>query len=263
VGEARRRAFADACWLAERLVCCSEHLREEVIRAGHLSDERVVSLSPGLLAPGVGDVAVSVGATPGLEHGEFLVYPADCRPSKNHALLLTAFGMYRARHPESPLKLVCVGQPDGGSPALREAVQRMGLARSVFLIEHASQSRRRALLDGCRAVIYPSLYEASGQGIVEAIAAGKPLLCSHTPALAEVAQDAAVYFDPRRPDEIAHALDSMTGSEALAGLASRTRQRAATLEHEVEQAVTTCLAVVRAAAGQAARRLPQASRHSA
>ena len=58
----------------------------------------------------------------------FLFYPAQFWPHKNHRLLLTAFGMYRARHPDSDLKLVCTGALERGLAYYRDAAARMGLA---------------------------------------------------------------------------------------------------------------------------------------
>ena len=55
-------------------------------------------------------------------------------------------------------------------------------------------------------VIFPSLCEGFGIPVLEAFYFRKPLLLSRTASLPEVAADAALYFDPTQPQEIAQAL---------------------------------------------------------
>jgi len=62
--------------------------------------------------------------------------------------------------------------------------------------------------------------------ILEAMAFGKPVLCSNVTSLPEVGGDAAIYFDPRKPDSIVNALESLDGNpQLLASLAERGRLR--------------------------------------
>jgi glycosyltransferase involved in cell wall biosynthesis len=55
-------------------------------------------------------------------------------------------------------------------------------------------------MTSCLAVIFPSLYEGFGMPVIEAMAAGKPVLCSNVTSLPEIAGGAALLFDPRKPE---------------------------------------------------------------
>jgi len=59
------------------------------------------------------------------------------------------------------------------------------------------------LYSGATVFVFPSLYEGFGLPLLEAMACGAPVACSKTSVLPEVAGEAAAYFDPGRPDEIA------------------------------------------------------------
>ena len=56
------------------------------------------------------------------------------------------------------------------------------------------------------AFIFPSLNEGFGIPVLESFFFNKPLLCSNSSSLPEIAGDAAIYFDPADPDDIAKAI---------------------------------------------------------
>jgi hypothetical protein len=164
----------------------------------------------------------------GLKRDHFLLYPANFWPHKNHEMLLTAMGMYLSRHRESDLKLVCTGAPDARMECLRDFAERMGLGRRIRFPGFLPDGEFAALLQSCRAVIFPSLYEGFGMPILEAMAFGKPVLCSHATSLPEVAGDAALFFDPRRPAEIVGVIERVeSDSELVSRLIERGYQRLA------------------------------------
>jgi glycosyltransferase involved in cell wall biosynthesis len=55
-------------------------------------------------------------------------------------------------------------------------------------------------------LVFPSLYEGFGQPPLEAMACGCPVACSRAASLPEVCGDAARYFDPHDPAQIAEAV---------------------------------------------------------
>lgn len=63
------------------------------------------------------------------------------------------------------------------------------------------EAAKDALLRGCRALLHVSLYEGYGLPVLEGLAHGIPVLCSELPPHREIADDDALFVDPR--DEIA------------------------------------------------------------
>ena len=52
-------------------------------------------------------------------------------------------------------------------------------------------------------LVFPSLYEGFGQPPLEAMACGCPVAVSRAGSLPEACGDAAAYFDPEEPEDIA------------------------------------------------------------
>ena len=71
------------------------------------------------------------------------------------------------------------------------------------LLGRVSEDELRALYAGASAFAYPSLYEGFGLPILEAMAAGAPVLTSDVSSLPEVAGDAALLVDPHDAAAIA------------------------------------------------------------
>jgi glycosyltransferase involved in cell wall biosynthesis len=90
---------------------------------------------------------------------------------------------------------------------MRTVVHQMGLEEQVIFAGFVSSADYGCLLNGCKAMVFPSLFEGFGLPVLEAMRFGKPVFCSSTTSLPEVGGDAAGTFDPRRPQEILQALE--------------------------------------------------------
>jgi glycosyltransferase involved in cell wall biosynthesis len=73
----------------------------------------------------------------------------------------------------------------------------------------------RALYQEALAFVFPSAYEGFGLPLLEAMAAGTPVICSSLTALPEVAGDAALYIKDFSPEEIATLMLKVAGSADL------------------------------------------------
>ena len=71
------------------------------------------------------------------------------------------------------------------------------------------------LYSGASAFIYPSLYEGFGLPVLEAMACGCPVICSHAASLPEVAGDAALFIDPAEPDDLSCKIEQVVQDTTL------------------------------------------------
>jgi glycosyltransferase involved in cell wall biosynthesis len=232
--EERAENFFRAAAAADRLVCISVYVRDQVCRATGLGTawvKRVHISLPDRLGPCEPAALPALLQHHGLTRGRYLIYPANTWPHKNHEMLLAAAGIYFARHPASDLKIVCPGVSDEPrGQALKAAARRMGLSERAIFPGFLDERHLAGLFAGARALIFPSLFEGFGMPLLEAMAQGVPVLSANTTSLPEVAGDAALLFDPRRPDAIVAAIEAIEGEPQLAGrLAAAGRARATAL----------------------------------
>jgi len=123
---------------------------------------------------------------------------------------------------------VFTGALNGGEDAIKQAVMQMGLEKRVHFLGFVPEEKLAAVWFGCEFLIFPSLYEGFGIPVLEAMSIGKPVLCSNTTSLPEVAGKAALYFDPRKPGDIVNCLERVSKNPSLRkGLVERGYARAA------------------------------------
>jgi glycosyltransferase involved in cell wall biosynthesis len=93
---------------------------------------------------------------------------------------------------------------------------------------HVSDEELVGLYAGCAATVQPSLYEGFGLAVLEGMAAGAPVIVAQTPALLEVAGDAAMTFAPRDSAALTHSLtQALAGGPQIEMLRARGQARAA------------------------------------
>jgi glycosyltransferase involved in cell wall biosynthesis len=121
--------------------------------------------------------------------------------------------------PDTP-PLVLVGPPGWG-----EEVDTRGSA--VLVRQHVPRPVLQRLVTSAAAVVMPSLYEGFGLPVLEAMAAGTPVIASDIPAHREVGADTIRYFAPRSSDELAEQIGELARTGPSHPQLARARTRAA------------------------------------
>jgi glycosyltransferase involved in cell wall biosynthesis len=223
-----------------RIVCSTDYVRDIALGCEEVQPARVASLSPGrlLVQPTVdGATTARLVAKYGLSGTIFLLLPGDVERRHNHSLIMTAFAQFRSREPDSELVLVSTAADSVEREHLRLAVERMGLQPFVRFTPGVSIEEKTALIGASHAVLVASLYETIGESILQAMALGRPVLCSETASLAEITGGVALTFDQHRPDSLAHLLSSVEREpDRIDRVGELGRQRLAALDTPADSA---------------------------
>ena len=138
----------------------------------------------------------------------YLYYPANFWPHKNHRLLFRALALFRQRHGWVPT-LVLSGGSVPGSEDWRSAAEKLSLEDEIHYLGHVPEKDLPLLYECATAMVFPSLFEGFGIPVVEALRSDCPVLCSHATSLPEIAEDAALYFDPQDPEDLCDRLGDL------------------------------------------------------
>jgi len=191
--------------------------------AGHLDLRRVEVVGEGVS----GDLALPADAADRarrlqLPDGGYLLTLATLEPRKGLDVLIAALAQAG-----TDLPLLVVGQPGWGGVDPDDLARREGLTPGrVRALGRLSDADLATVLDRATVLVMPSRAEGFGLPVLEAMAAGTPVVCSADPALAEVGGDAVRTAPVGDAEALGAALDEVLGDAGLrAGMVERGRTR--------------------------------------
>jgi len=152
---------------------------------------------------------------------------------KNYQRLIDAFSSVLEEVPEA--HLVLIGDGGNRSQLEQEAVAQ-GIKQRVTFLGECPRDDVYAALHELDLFVMPSLWEGFCNAIVEAMAAGLPVVCSDISTLREVVGNAATYVDPEDPDDITRGIvDVLEEGEREKEKRGRTCRRRAVDNYSVER----------------------------
>lgn len=229
---ARERWYRTLCAQASMVAVASTWTKRDVEAQYRLPADRVVVVpwAPPTSAYRAPDSEAEEAARRRLGvPADYVLYPAQTWPHKNHVNLVRALAALRERD-GLRVPLVASGHRNEHFPAIAAEVTRLGLDDQVHWTGFVSTEELVALYAGARAVVIPTRFEAASAPLWEAFLAGVPAACSNVTSLPEQAGDAALIFDPDDIAGMAEAIRRLwTDAELRTFLVRRGRERIASL----------------------------------
>ena len=204
----------------------STHIADQVITISHFSKQTIVKhhrISPKkvtvahLCADERFYRAAEIAAAPTCslpQANNYVVYPANHWFHKNHDNLLLALKKLKEEQ-NICINAVFTGYDVPGGYQITDKADEYGLSEQVYLTGYVSVPELAYLYQHARALIFPSLFEGFGIPLVEAMAAGCPVLTAEITSLPEITLDAAIYFNPESIKSIAQALERVWDDKTL------------------------------------------------
>lgn len=121
---------------------------------------------------------------------EFILYLGNLEPRKNLSRLVRAYRRLREWEGEVP-PLVLAGEATWLSEGLFEEIRDLGLEGEVLRPGYVAEEELALWYGAATMFVYPSRYEGFGLPVVEAMAAGVPVIAADIEVMREVAGDAA------------------------------------------------------------------------
>ena len=227
--EAREANHQLALELSERVICISDAVRQDVQKNFDIPLKKLVTIWPIPSSYFWMDLPDGVSAKIQKKYklvDDYLFYPAHAWPHKNHETLVDAFVILQKRFPK--LKLVLAGGKFALDHPTRIKIEKHGLQGSVMHFDYCSPLDIRCLMEGAKALVYPSIFEGFGLPVAEAIIVGTPVVCSDIAPLKEVGGDAISTFRPGDEDSLVRAVEKiLMDSQFRESMLAKARERKA------------------------------------
>ena len=136
---------------------------------------------------------------------KFILFIGTIQPRKNLSNLLLAFADFQKKFPYQDLHLVIAGK------ANKKIFAKVKLKKikKVIFTGFIEEKDKPALIQACYIFAFPSFFEGFSLPVLEAMAAGKPIIASRLAPIEEFAKDCLLFFNPFSPKEICSTIEKI------------------------------------------------------
>ena len=196
---------------AVAILCESSHVKGDIIKFINITPEKilVVPAPPQVSLLRNRDDFQKIDYLP----ENYILYPAQFWPHKNHLRLIEAFQLVRQSFPE--YRLVLTGKKAFDYDKVFKKITDLGLNDLVIHLGYVPQTDMPALYRGATVLVMPTLFESISIPVYEAFALGVPVCASGVVAIPEQIQDAGLLFDPHDVGDIAKKIIALLSSSEL------------------------------------------------
>jgi glycosyltransferase involved in cell wall biosynthesis len=186
----------------------TNHVKQEIVNfTGVSSDKIIVTPEAADEIPGEAKTVVN------LVDKKFIFYAGRAQPHKNLEKLIQSFEILYTSQPE--LYLVLVGKKDSSYERTEKLAAQSPARENIVFTGFIEDVELKWLYQNTQVYVFPSLSEGFGLPGLEAMVHGCPVVSSNATCLPEVYEDAAIYFDPSNPQEIAEKISSVLNNSEL------------------------------------------------
>lgn len=143
----------------------------------------------------------------------YLLFIGRLESKKNIFNILQSFFVLKEKYPQ--LQLVLEGACGYGWEAAQELINNSQYRDDVVVTGYVPGQDLANLLLGANVFLFPTLYEGFGLPILEAMAAGVPVLISNINPHLEIAAGAAPAADPYDPADMADKISGLLSNQQL------------------------------------------------
>jgi glycosyltransferase involved in cell wall biosynthesis len=195
---------------AQVVITLSEYSRHDIIRCLDVAPDKVKAIH--LDAPDYFQINTLHKSKIKLPKN-YLFYPANTWPHKNHPRLLQAFSRIVNNFPE--VKLLFSGYSYDALSDIKHLISKFKLKDHVSFLGYVKDSDMPFVFKNAIGLIFPSLFEGFGIPLVEAMKSKCPIVCSSSSSIPEIVGNAGLYFDPLSVSDISVKLNRFLSDNDL------------------------------------------------
>lgn len=213
-----------SCWWARKIIAVSENTRKDLVQLYKIPAEKITVVYEGYNAD---SKSRNTNYKPQTSiESPYLLFVGRLEERKNVIGTINAFKILKETY-HIPHKLVLAGKPGYGYQKIQQALaaseaspqlnrdETLGISRDIIETGFVSEAEKWHLLSQADVFLFPSFYEGFGLPILEAQAAGVPVITSRAASMEEVAGIKSVLVNPNDHQEIAQAAHQLLEDQPL------------------------------------------------
>ena len=184
-----------SCKIADTVFTVSEYTKKDLLQRIEVSESKLKVIGEGVHKDFFQEKMPPIVDKP------YFFYAGSLSPRKNLSRVLEAFNSIVNKVPHH---LYITGLKNWGDISYIDEYE--SIKDRIHILGYISEKDLLAMYQHADALVFPSLYEGFGLPILEAQAAGCPVITSNVTACPETAGDAALIVNPYSVEEIADAM---------------------------------------------------------
>lgn len=212
-----KKVFTSTVHRAAHIIAVSQYTKTEIVKHFGGDGNNISVVYEGLPSFGTSKISDSVLETHRARFGlakPYVFFVGVWRPHKNLVGLLGAFAALKAQIGPRYL-LVLGGEEDPRYPEIRKTWQELGLEKDVICPGFIPEAELPIWYGASSLVVIPSFLEGFGLVGLEALSCGASVAASCGGATPEILKDAAAYFDPADPADMARVMRAVLETEGM------------------------------------------------
>lgn len=201
----RNWSISLAVRFADKLIAVSRDTKTDIIKTYKIISKKIKIIYEGI------DIKRFKNNQSVSKYTNYILFVGTVQPRKNLVRLIEAFSNLQ----DKKITLLIAGKLGWLYEDIIEAPCRFGVEDRVVFLGRVSDSKLVSLYKEARLFILPSITEGFGLPILEAQAAGIPVVCSRRGALPEVAGNGAFFVNPLSVDNIKRGLEKILRDKGL------------------------------------------------
>ncbi len=210
--------FRTSCANADRIIAISQSTKNDIVRLYGVDPDKIEvvyqACNPIFYEPALAEDEKPILTKYNIP-SEYLLFVGSVERRKN---LLGLIESYKFLRPEFQLPIVVVGRQKKNSynKTLQNTIEANGLSNKILWISDLNNNEGLShLYRNAMALVYPSFYEGFGLPVAEALLSRTPVITSNVSSLPEAAGPQSFLIDPKKPEEIAHAVREVLANTKL------------------------------------------------
>lgn len=212
-----KMTFYNAVKSAKHIISVSNFTKSQVIEYFGIDDEKITPVYLGLddnfnkeiNCAKIEEVKKKYGITK-----PYIFFISVWRNHKNVVGLVKAFDILRKKYNQD-IQLVLGGKEDPYYPEVRKTWEKLGIGEHIIRPGFVLDEELPIFFKGARVSARPSFIEGFILVELEAMSMGTPVAAANSSCLPELLGDAAIYFDPLSPEDMAEKINRVLTDKNL------------------------------------------------